>query len=50
MARGEPLKIVSVNIDTTALLLDLARIHRMKRFVFCSSISVTRRCRSDHDQ
>ncbi|MBB3458146.1 UDP-glucose 4-epimerase [Rhizobium sp. BK313] len=40
MARGEPLKIVSVNIDRTALLLDLARIHRMKRFVFCSSISV----------
>jgi UDP-glucose 4-epimerase len=40
MASGEPLKIVSVNIDATALLLDLARIHDMKRFVFCSSISV----------
>jgi UDP-glucose 4-epimerase len=40
MAKGEPLKIVSVNIDATATLLDLARIHRMKRFVFCSSISV----------
>jgi UDP-glucose 4-epimerase len=40
MARGEPLKIVTVNIDATALLLDLARVHGMKRFVFCSSISV----------
>ncbi|WP_454854289.1 NAD-dependent epimerase/dehydratase family protein [Rhizobium binxianense] len=40
MARGEPLKIVAVNIDATALLLDLARVHGMKRFVFCSSISV----------
>ena len=40
MARGDPLKIVAVNIDSTALLLDLARIHGMKRFVFCSSISV----------
>lgn len=40
MARGEPLKIVAVNIDATALLLDLARVHKMKRFVFCSSISV----------
>ena len=28
------------NIDATALLLDLAREHRMRRFVFCSSISV----------
>lgn len=40
MAKGEPLKIVAVNIDATALLLDLARVHGMKRFVFCSSISV----------
>lgn len=40
MAKGDPLKIVSVNIDATALLLDIARIHKMKRFVFCSSISV----------
>jgi UDP-glucose 4-epimerase len=40
MARGEPLKIVTVHIDATALLLDLARVHDMKRFVFCSSISV----------
>lgn len=40
MAKGDPLRIVSVNIDATALLLDLARVHAMKRFVFCSSISV----------
>ena len=40
MAKGEPLKVVAVNIDATALLLDLARVHRLKRFVFCSSISV----------
>lgn len=40
MAKGDPLKLVSVNIDATALLLDLARIYAMKRFVFCSSISV----------
>jgi UDP-glucuronate 4-epimerase len=40
MAKGEPLLIVETNIDGTAMLLDLARIHRMRRFVFCSSISV----------
>ncbi len=40
MARGEPLKLVAVNIDATAALLDLARRHGMRRFVFCSSISV----------
>jgi UDP-glucose 4-epimerase len=40
MAKGDPLKLVSANIDVTALLLDLARQHRMQRFVFCSSISV----------
>jgi len=40
MAKGDPLKIVSVNIDATALLLDVARVYNMKRFVFCSSISV----------
>src|SRR5882724_4570150 len=40
MARGEPMKIVEVNIDGTALLLDLARRHGLRRFVFCSSISV----------
>jgi UDP-glucose 4-epimerase len=40
LARGEPLALVSANIDATALLLDLARRHAMRRFVFCSSISV----------
>lgn len=40
MARGEPLKLVAVNIDATAALLDLARRRNMRRFVFCSSISV----------
>ncbi len=40
MARGQPLMLVSVNIDATAVLLDLARRHGLRRFVFCSSISV----------
>jgi UDP-glucuronate 4-epimerase len=40
MAQGEPMKIVEVNIGGTALLLDLARRHGLRRFVFCSSISV----------
>src|ERR1700733_7746067 len=40
LAKGEPLKLVAANIDATALLLDLARVHAMRRFVFCSSISV----------
>jgi UDP-glucose 4-epimerase len=40
MARGEPMTFVEVNIGGTALLLDLARRHRLRRFVFCSSISV----------
>ncbi|MFC7400564.1 NAD-dependent epimerase/dehydratase family protein [Chelatococcus sp. GCM10030263] len=40
MAKGEPLKLVSANIDVTALLLDLAREQQLTRFVYCSSISV----------
>ena len=40
MAKGDPLRIVAVNIDATAALLDLARRMSMRRFVFCSSISV----------
>ena len=40
MAKGEPLKLVAINIDATAALLDLARRRAMRRFVFCSSISV----------
>src|SRR5215470_12869217 len=38
MARGEPMKIVEVNIDGTALLLDLACRHGLRRVVLCSSI------------
>lgn len=40
LARNQPLAIVAANIDATALLLDLARLHKLRRFVFCSSISV----------
>jgi UDP-glucuronate 4-epimerase len=40
MAKGQPLSIVEINIDGSATLLDLARVHGMRRFVFCSSISV----------
>ena len=40
LARGKPLAIVGANIDATALLLDLARVHGLHRFVFCSSNSV----------
>ncbi|MDR3495986.1 MAG: NAD-dependent epimerase/dehydratase family protein, partial [Ancalomicrobiaceae bacterium] len=40
MAKDNPLLLTDVNIAGTARLLDLARRHAMKRFVFCSSISV----------
>jgi len=40
MFQGQPLKTIAANIDATALLLDLARVHNMQRFVFCSSVSV----------
>jgi UDP-glucuronate 4-epimerase len=40
LAKGEPLKLVAANIDGTAQLLDIARLAAMRRFVFCSSISV----------
>jgi UDP-glucuronate 4-epimerase len=40
LAKGQPSLLVSSNIDGTALLLDLARERNMRRFVFCSSISV----------
>jgi len=40
MAKGRPDLLVRVNIDASAALLDLARQFAMKRFVFCSSISV----------
>jgi UDP-glucuronate 4-epimerase len=40
MARGRPNEIVAANIDGTAAMLDLARTLAVRRFVFCSSISV----------
>ncbi len=40
MARDNPMAIVESNILGTATLLDLARRTGVKRFVFCSSISV----------
>jgi UDP-glucuronate 4-epimerase len=40
MARGNPMEIVGSNILGTATLLDIARRAGVKRFVFCSSISV----------
>ena len=40
MARDNPMAIVESNILGTATLLDIARRAGVKRFVFCSSISV----------
>ncbi len=40
LAKGQPLMLVDANIVGTAHLLDLARTRNMRRFVFCSSISV----------
>jgi len=40
LAKGQPLALVGANIDCTALLLDIARVKGLRRFVFCSSISV----------
>jgi UDP-glucuronate 4-epimerase len=40
MARDNPMRIVESNILGTATLLDIARRAGVKRFVFCSSISV----------
>jgi UDP-glucuronate 4-epimerase len=40
MARDNPMAIVETNILGTATLLDIARRAGVKRFVFCSSISV----------
>jgi UDP-glucuronate 4-epimerase len=34
-----PGSVVAVNVGGTANLLELARIHSLKRFVFCSSVS-----------
>lgn len=40
MAQGDPLRIIETNIDGTARMLDLARRHGLRRFVFSSSVSV----------
>ena len=40
LAKGRPLDIVDANIAGTAAMLELARALPVRRFVFCSSISV----------
>ncbi|HZZ60664.1 MAG TPA: NAD(P)-dependent oxidoreductase [Roseiarcus sp.] len=40
LAKSDPLTIVDTNIAATARLLDIARRHDLRRFVFCSSIGV----------
>jgi UDP-glucuronate 4-epimerase len=40
LAKGQPLTIVDTNIAATARLLDIARRHNLRRFVFCSSIGI----------
>jgi UDP-glucose 4-epimerase len=40
MAKGRPLDIVETNIGGTAAMLELARALAVRRFIFCSSISV----------
>lgn len=40
LAKGQPLLLVDANIVATAYLLELARTRKMRRLVFCSSISV----------
>jgi nucleoside-diphosphate-sugar epimerase len=39
VAQGEPARIAAVNIGGTVNLLEAARIHRVRRFVYCSSIA-----------
>lgn len=39
VARDDPAAMVAVNITGTANVLELARIHRVPRVVFCSSVS-----------
>ena len=40
MYRGSPSTIVGTNVTGTCNMLELARIHGIRRFVFCSSIGV----------
>lgn len=39
VARDSPYSMVQVNIVGTANMLELARVHRVRRFVYCSSTS-----------
>lgn len=40
LARDDPHGIIRANVDGTANLLELTRIHRIHRFIFCSSAGV----------
>lgn len=40
LAKGRPLDMLEANVDGTAAMLELARMLPVRRFVFCSSISV----------
>lgn len=40
LARQDPLGIIRANIDGTANMLELARIHGIGRFIYCSSAGV----------
>jgi UDP-glucuronate 4-epimerase len=40
LAKGQPFAMVEANISGTAAMLELARALHVRRFVFCSSISV----------
>ncbi|MGB3830725.1 MAG: NAD(P)-dependent oxidoreductase [Mesorhizobium sp.] len=40
VARDNPYDLVAVNVTGTANMLEVARIHRVRRFVNCSSVSV----------
>lgn len=39
LGQDNPAAVIAVNVGGTANLLELARIHRIPRFVFCSSVS-----------
>ena len=39
LGQDNPAAVIAVNVGGTANLLDLSRIHAIKRFIFCSSIS-----------
>jgi UDP-glucuronate 4-epimerase len=39
LGRDNPAAVIAVNVGGTANLLEIARLHGIKRFVFCSSVS-----------